>query len=273
MNLNEIDIPLIINKILSSRKYRDSGLNPETIQDLILKEIDKQPTEKALVKSVRRKLHNIVAPYLGEPDYSKLITQLEKIENPIPSHPEIKELCWEALSKHASTKERLPFITSFYDQLFKQTGKPSSVLDLACGLHPLAFPWMGLETSIQYHAYDIIQPRIEFINIYFKKIGLAPLAENRDVLVNPPKIKADLAIFFKEAHRFQKRQLGCNQDFWENLNVDKLVVSLPAQDLSGTHNLSAQQRELVNNNLPLHQGVLELLIENELIFIIDKNGG
>jgi len=271
MKIESLDLQYIIRNILNSRKYRNTGLNRETIHDLILKEAPKFSSEKSLVKAVRRKLHNIVAPYLGEPDYIPLTKRLNKLNKHTLNSPQLQEVCREALSGHASTRERLPVMTEFYEQLFQHIGKPQSLLDLACGLHPLAFPWMGLPPTMHYHAYDIIQPRVDFINHFFSTIDMTPLAENRDILINPPPIRAEVGLFFKEAHRFEKREPGCNRLFWEYLQVDTLAVSLPAQNLSGTHDLTKQQRQLIHANLPKNCNVSELLIENELIFIIEKS--
>jgi len=270
MNTDDIDIKSLIKRILDGRKYRDSGLNPDTIRDLILQEAPRYQSSKKLLKSVKRKLHNIVAPYLGEPDYEILTAKLEQINNPSPESPEIKSFCEAVLAEHASTQERLPYMEDFYNRLFQRTGIPNIVLDLACGLHPLAFPWMGLPLSVQYHAYDIIQPRIDFINFYFTIIGLEPLAENRDILVNPPGIKADLGLIFKEAHRMEKRQPGCNRRLWADLKVETLAISLPTQNLSGTHSLLNQHRDLVHDNLPEKHVVEEISIENEIVFLIRK---
>lgn len=270
MNLNEIDTEAVINQILDTKKYRHSGLNKATIRDLIIQEAAGHHSTKKLIKTIKRKLHNIVAPYLGEPDYNALTLELEKMEHPPLDSANIKDFCTLVLAEHASTRERLPYMGAFFEQLFEHTGIPETLLDLACGLHPLAFPWMGLPLSVEYHAYDIIQPRIDFINRFFRKIGLTPLGENRDILVNPPKIKADIGLIFKEAHRMEKRQPGCNQSLWASLDVQTLAVSLPTQNLSGTHSLLAQHRALVLENLPEERHLEELLFENEIVFLIRK---
>ena len=273
MNINDLNIKKITDSILMSAKYRGKGLNVETIQDLIEQETPKYSSQKTILKAVRRKLHNIVADYLGEPDYKQLLKRLSHIEDSSLDSPQLLSLCQDVLNSHASTAERIAHQSEFYDKLFEVTGKPRIILDLACGLHPLAFPWMGLPLTTQYHAFDIIQPRIEFINAFFKKIGLEPLAKNQDILTHPPKIHADLGIFFKEAHRFEKRNPGSNKSFFSSVNVDLLAVSLPNQDLSGTHNLLDQHRSLIFANLPTNKGVSELLIENEIIFLVEKPGG
>lgn len=268
MNPADLDTQALLARVLDSSKYRSAGLNPDTVLDLIHQEAAHQPSEKAVYKVVRRKLHNIIAPYLGEPDYAKLIVQLAAMDHPSLDSPELQDLSLTVLREHASTAERIPYQMELYERLFAATGKPASILDLACALHPFAFPWMGLPVSTQYHAYDIVQPRVDFINQYFSILGMEPLAENRDILVHPPEIRADLGIFFKEAHRFEKRQPGCTRAFWSSLQVDCLAISLPTQNLAGTHSLLDQHRSLVYENLPGGSDVEELLFKDEILFIV-----
>ena len=272
MMISKSEMEALLDQILDSKKYRGLGLNRDTIQDLIAQEARHHASPKKLKKSVRRKLHNIVAPYLGEPDYQTLKKDLHQMTPIHPDSPQVKAFCKSILSAHASTQERIPIMDQFYDRLFEHTGKPEILLDLACGLHPFAFPWMGLPSSVQYHAYDIIQPRIDFINAFFSQIGLQPLAENRDILVHPPAIEAGLALIFKEAHRMEKRQPGCNKALWESLKVKTLAVSLPTQNLAGTHSLIEQHRDLVYRNLPQNRCVEELEFEDEIVFLISKSG-
>jgi 16S rRNA (guanine(1405)-N(7))-methyltransferase len=274
MNLTAQDIQRMVENIQRSRKYRGLGLNPETTRDLILQEAQNHTSQKSLRKTVRRKLHNIVAQYLGEPDYESLTAELSTTEGTALDSQEIRNFCLKVLAQHASTAERIPLLEEYYRRIFSITGKPEVLLDLACGLHPLAFPWMGLPISTQFYVYDIIQPRINFINAFFKKIGLAPLAINQDILVQPPQTRADLCLFLKEAHRFEKRAAGCNQSFWDRLNTKWLAVSLPTQNLAGTHSLIDQHRELVQANLPkAHQGLHELIFPNEIVFLIKSHEG
>jgi 16S rRNA (guanine(1405)-N(7))-methyltransferase len=273
MKIDEAAVQVMVSKVLDTKKYRHTGLNPVTIEALIHYEAPHHTSQKQLLKTVKRKLHNIIAPYLGEPDYAALTEDLQQIQDCSLDSPQLIEFCCTALSAHASTAERIPVMSEFYSRLFTAAGVPSAILDLACGLHPLAFPWMGLPITVRYHAYDILQPRIDFINHFFIKLGMAPLAENRDILIDPPTQPADLGIFFKEAHRFEKRQPGCNRDFWESLDVKKLAVSLPSQNLSGTLNLLDGHRSLVHANLPDNRRVSEILVVTEIIFLIERDLG
>jgi 16S rRNA (guanine(1405)-N(7))-methyltransferase len=132
---------------------------------------------------------------------------------------------------------------------------------------------MGLDASVQYHAYDIHEPRIALINHYFRLMGLDPLGEVRDVLVQPPQVQADLALLFKEAHRMEQRRRGCSRPLWEALKVRYLAVSLPAHSLSGRFDLVQRQRSLVSGIIgDLPWQCSELILGGEMVFIIDKQG-
>ena len=187
---------------------------------------------------------------------------------------QVEQVCQTILAQHASTHERLPILKKFYDQIFDFTGKPDIILDLACGLNPLALPWMGLRATVQYHAYDLHQPRIKMITRFFELMGLAPLAEVRDILLSPPEIEAPVAFFFKEAHRFEQREHGCNAAFWQALRVRYLLVSLPTASLDGRRNLLERQRRLVYGTIgDAPWKVTEMMFEKELVFCIDKSYG
>jgi 16S rRNA (guanine(1405)-N(7))-methyltransferase len=259
-----------IDEVRSSRKYRALELPDNLLKDLFEREISAGCSPKEAVKLARQKLHNIVATYLGDPDYTHAVLELEQaFACGDPAAP--KQVCARLLGSHASTSERLPYLEEFYASIFKVTGRPDSILDLACGLNPLAFPWMGLPLSVRYIACDIHRPRLELINRFFRLEGLAPLAEQRDVLVEPPPQQVDAAFFFKEAHRFEQRQRGCNRAFWQAVRTHWLLVSLPAVSLGGHHSLLDRQRRLVNGVLEgLTWPVVELQIGDELVFCIEK---
>lgn len=186
----------------------------------------------------------------------------------------VKFICAQILAAHASTRERMPILEEFYRRLFARIGRPRSIIDVACGLNPFAFPWMKLPASTIYHAYDLHHPRVDLINHFFKLQGLQPLAVARDVLVHPPQEEADAAFLFKEAHRIEQRQRGANVPLWQALKVRYLVVSLPAESLSGKHNLMERQRALVQSVVSGQPWTVdEMIFENEMVFVIEKPHG
>lgn len=267
--MNDITAAFIA-EVRQSRKYRELDLPEQTLTDLIGQEVGRHKSDREALQAARMRLHNLVAPYLGDPDYPVAALQLEAaFASREPGA--IQAACADILKTHASTRERLPHLDQFYTAIFSITGRPATLLDLACGLNPLAFPWMDLPPATHYHAYDLHQPRVALLNHYFRLQGLAPLAEQRDILVEPPQIEADVAFFFKEAHRFEQRRRGCNRPFWLSLHVKWLVVTLPASSLTGRHDLAAGHRKLVSKALAgLDWPVMEQQVGNELIFCIHK---
>ncbi|MEI8130860.1 MAG: hypothetical protein WCG34_00405 [Leptolinea sp.] len=267
------DPAILAQSILDSRKYRSLNLPPETVIDLIQRSLDNGLKPSQAVDDARDKLHNIVAPYLGDPNYAETTEQL--IGNPSFSDPlVIKPFCLKMLEKHASTRERIPYLEDFYRKIFSVTGVPRSILDLACAMHPFALPWMNLPSSCAFAAYDLHQPRVDLINLFFKTAEVNGQAFYGDILLNPPQQLADIAFFFKEAHRFEQRQKGCNRTFWQALEVNWLVVSLPATNLTGRFDLADRQRKLVSETLDgLNWPLVELQVGNELLFCIHKELG
>lgn len=261
--------PLVV-EILNSRKYRRLGIPSQTVEDLLAHELGRSRSQKEAIKETRKKLHNIVAPYLGDPDFARAEIELEKAASSQDTGV-FKATCASLLSEHASTRERLPILDQFYSQIFAVTGKPDSILDLACGLNPLSFPWMDLPASVHYSAYDLNRPRLAFIHKFFSLLGMQPGGEPVDILLSPPAERAQMAFFFKEAHRFEQRQKGCNLAFWQALKVRYLLVSLPTASLSGKHNLLTQQRRLVYETIRDQSWkVTEILFASEIVFCIDK---
>jgi len=269
--MNLAPLPVWVETILRTRKYRDLNIPKETILNLLA-----QPEAQKLVrhdqpKWLKRKLHNIVADYLGDPDYPSVTEEMGEVFSNGNENNQ-KEFCKKILNAHASTRERMDYMEAFYQGIFKVTGKPQSISDLACGLNPLAFPWMGLDGLIQYHAYDIHQPRIEFIFHYFTYIHLAPLAEHRDILADPPTLPTDVTFLFKEAHRLDQRQKGCNRILWQKIPSPWLIVSLPSESLSGKHDLVDKHRKLVRDSIGDSKWkITELQFGTELVFCIDKS--
>lgn len=258
--------------ILASKKYRHLHLPPETVTALLTAEFERFGKIKPAVKSARQKLHNIVAAYLGDPDYEQAIGWLN---NNLPQAPPQAEqaMCEQLLSQHASTRERLPNLREFYRTIFAVTGKPSVIIDLACGLHPFGLPWMSLPHTIQYHAYDLHLPRIELIQAYFSQRYPKSKAHHQDILLDIPILPADVAFLFKETHRMEKRAKECSVPLWQQLNVNWLVISLPAFSLNQQHNLREGHRNLVNNlldktRLSWQQTIAE--VDGEMLFFLKK---
>ena len=210
MNENALErraLQYIIEKVKSDRKHSAIGLPDATIEDIAQQELTRHPKVEVALNNTKAILHNVVAPYLDDVDYPQAKKQVEEAFA-LGNEEAIRQTALKILEQHESTRERLPYLEQFYEVIRTVCRPLSIIIDLACGLNPLALPFMGMTELVRYYAYDIHQPRVELINQFFKGWGLEPLAEVRDVLVHPPQIQADAAFLFKEAHRMEKRHKG-----------------------------------------------------------------
>ena len=269
MTIDETAVDTVVAAIKQSRKYRDTS--EETIRQLAVEAVIEHKKAKPAEKAVRKRLHSIMAPYLGDPDYETaralltdtFVTGDEKI---------IRAACRDLMYTHLSTRERLPILDTFYHDIFAVTGPPRRLLDVACGLNPLAFPWMGLApVGTDFIAYDIHEPRVDFLNHYFILQGLPPLAYVKDVAVGAPTESGDVALFLKEMPRFERNYPGRGRALLDAIDARWLVVSFPTISTHGGRNLTNRYREFFHQII---EGsgwpTTELLFDTELVFCAYK---
>ena len=252
----------------TSRKYREMDLPDEFLYDLA-EQAAKNAVSLAEIKTIFRKnLHNVIAPYLENIDYQQVTTKLI-------DHPEIVDdpqaYCLSIMEKHASTRERIPWLVEFFAVIEEQIGRPKCVLDLACALDPLSLPWLKLAPEPTFLAFDVNGSRISYQNQLFASAFPFAKAIQQDIFVDPPSEKADCAFFFKEAHRLEKRQPGATALLLQQLNVDVTVLTLPATDLARHHSLENYHTQLVEKAVQGQDFHFEKIrVGDELIFFIRK---
>ena len=262
----------LIQTVEASHKYRDLKIPHTTLLDILAYESQHSHSRKELEANFRKSLHNIMAPYLEDINYPAETAALHELHDQNPSQEPLKAWCQDRMRQHASSCERLPYLESFYQKIFVTIGTPTSILDLACALDPLGLPWMNLPPTTRFFAYDIHQPRLDFLQAFFQLFYPQARAVHQDILTNIPGEEADCAFLFKEAHRLEKRRPGSNRELFEGLNVKWLVVSLPSRDLARHHSLEAYHTSLIQKAI---EGQLWRLTTDmagdELLFFIQKH--
>ena len=143
------------------------------------------------------------------------------------------------LKTHTSPRERMPFARQFYQKLFFLVGKPTSILDLGCGIHPLALPGMGL-SSVRYFAYDLGEEEVGLLQEFFAVLQaqnprILGKAEIQDVLRGVRNLpEADLCFLLKmtdvldrgKGHKATERVV-------QEVRAKAVVISFPTLTLSG----------------------------------------
>jgi len=262
------DVEKIVQTVHATRKYR--SVCPDTVRQIAEVELAKRGGFRAASKAVKSRLHQIYSAFESGIDYDVTYRRLAAAF--AADKPAVKAACREVLRLHSSTQERLPILDEFYTEIWAVTGLPGTLLDLGCGLNPLALPWMGLPPGARYHAFDIDGPRIDFLNRFFPLAGLPPLAAWQDVLCRRPEIEADTALLLKVSSTLERQGKGNTLSLMGSLNVPFVVVSYAVRSLGGREKGMAAHYE--REFLSLIDGqpwqTHKLTFETELVFVVEK---
>jgi 16S rRNA (guanine(1405)-N(7))-methyltransferase len=166
----------------------------------------------------------------------------------------------------------LPILEAFYAETLVNIPAPGRVLDIACGLNPLARPWMPFLPDTEYIAFDIYGDQIAFLNEFFVLAGIPGRAEVRDVIGRPPEEEAGLALILKTLPCLEAIDRQAPARLLDAVQARWLLVSFPAQTLGGRRKGMAAHYEADFQRVLNERGWRsELFVfATELAFLVEK---
>lgn len=219
-----------IAKVQESPKY--AQLDTTLVKQIASEELRNQKDEKTALKTTRTRLHRLAGAFITTKlDYAKWLNNFQDL--PTENQEAQKEAAKQMMKLHASTQERLPFLESFYQQALASIAPVHSVLDLACGLNPLAIPWMPLADDAVYYACDVVQPMLSFIESYFEIIRQNGKAFSANLLTEIPSQKVELAIMLKLLPILDQVDLNASKRLLESVQANHFLISYPSKSLGG----------------------------------------
>jgi hypothetical protein len=177
---------------------------------------------KKIVKEIRSRLRRVYGLFRDKKQEALLnmLTQKELTREKLP----VEKLVAKILATHASTKER-----TFYKELHTEINKlkPKVILDLGCGVNPLAF----FKNKTKYYAYDINEAEINSMQEFFKKqVGFKGVVGDVLKLKYP---KADLALLFKMTDVLDRgKGHKKSEDLIKRIPAKFIIVSFPTLTMS-----------------------------------------
>ncbi len=258
------DVESLAAAVLATRKY--GAIAPEFVRRVAADELRRHP--KNALKATKNRLHQVAGAYLSvPPDYD---SWLERLRMAAPD--ERGEICRALMQTHASTRERLPILDEFYRTALADIAPVRSVLDVACGLNPLAIPFMPLADGATYYACDLYSDQADFFNAAFPLLGVSGSAWASDVTQTIPAQRVDLAMIVKAIPCLQQIDKGIGARLLEGIQADHLLVSYPVHSLGGAAkgmraNYEAQFSELVAGK---GWTIRRYDFETELAFLVTK---
>jgi 16S rRNA (guanine(1405)-N(7))-methyltransferase len=215
----------LVQTVLSATKYRH--ISPDLVRQIGERELAVRRNMKEAVKATKNKLHQVGGAYFeAKVDYEAALKQLHESTDMPPT-------CRQLMQYHTSTRERLPMLDDFYRTVFAHLPPIQRVIDIACGLNPLAHPWMLLPPDAEYLAYDIYGDMIAFLNGFMNLAGIKGKAEVRDVIGRPPTEPADLIFILKTLPCLEQIDKTAATTLLDKINGRYLLITYPAQSLGG----------------------------------------
>lgn len=223
------DLARLVEAVQGSAKYRD--IAPSLIEAVGQAELAKGRRFKDAVKATKNKLHQVAGAYFPDrPPYDRWLADLAAAgTDPAQQRTALRTI----MAQHASTRERLAVLDDFYATALAGLPPLHSVLDLACGLNPLAWSWLPLASDATYHACDIYQDQMDFLAAALTQGGMQNQCRVCNVLDGPPKVQADLALVLKTLPCLEQLDKQIAPHLLDAIDAPVVLVSYPVHSLGG----------------------------------------
>jgi 16S rRNA (guanine(1405)-N(7))-methyltransferase len=238
-------IDQLVEGVTASAKYQP--ISSDLVRWIGARELAQTRSLKEAIKATRNKLHQVASSYQeNKIHYDRCLTDLTAAVNKAEStgqpdartlttrkSQEIQAVLKSIMRLHASTFERLPILDDFYTEILGPIGPVHSILDLACGLNPLAAAWMPLAPGATYHALDIYRDMIDFINQVFGLFAQPGRAEQANILQGVPEGHTQVALLLKTLPCLEQVDKTISPRLLGAIQADVLIVSYPVASLGG----------------------------------------
>jgi 16S rRNA (guanine(1405)-N(7))-methyltransferase len=270
MGADDDPLDRLVAEVLRSPKY--SQVCEEFVRRIGAGELGKRRSLKEAIKATKNKLHQVGGAYLETaPNY---VAWQERLTASAPDRERLREACRAIMAYHSSTRERLSLLDAFFATTLADLAPVRSVLDVACGLNPLAIPWMPLAPGATYYAYDIYRDMIGFIDGFMHLVSVNGQAQARDMLQFVPPERVEVAFLLKTIPCLEQVDKSAGLRLLEAVNAGHALVSFPVRSLGGFDKGMADHYEARLYELLAGKGwpVKRFEFATELAFLVDKRG-
>ena len=253
----------LLDKLLRSKNYRD--VCPDTVKRVWAECERRYRKPRDAEKAAREALHGITGAFIS-PDEARHLAWDMQAWSVDKTDIGLERM----LSRHASTRERLPLsdMDALYGRLFSVTGRPRSVLDLACGINPIYLGAQGIETT----GVDISGSAVEAVNRFREVCGMPVTAVCADLLCPGaiPKGHFNIALLFKLLPLLERQKSGAAADVMSAVSAEYLIISFPTRTLGGRNvGMAGNYSAWMEGHMPAGRDVAETFeTNNELFYIL-----
>lgn len=255
----------IASQVMDSGKY--AFLARDTVLRLCEEYLPRYKSKKDVIKAVKKQLHIIHGAFFPDRCHEQAMAL---IENGAMTD---RELSLQLMRLHPSTRERLPVLQAFYDFLAPYLQAAKTVLDIGCGFHPCAFPFMGLPEGVRYTAGDIDHDTVKVAQAFLRRLKVAQDVTILDAAGRLPEVQADAAFLFKLVPVLEQQKKGLAYHLMDSLAAKTMIATFPVKSLSGRDKDMEQfYSSQFEKSLPAGFAILQkAVIGMELVYVVSKS--
>jgi 16S rRNA (guanine(1405)-N(7))-methyltransferase len=262
------DAAVVFQQVMASAKYAD--LDESFVRRIVSEASDRFRGQNAAVKYAKRKLHQAVGAFVTAPPGVAVRSCVSAINAGVP----VREACVTAMRRHASTAERVAVLDDFCRQIESWCGRPSRLADLACGLSPLAIPWLATAPDPVYWCCDVNRDLTAALPDLSEPFGVAVVAQPRDLIRPLDLPPADLVLVLKTLTTLEQQRAGAARDLLAALDAPHVVVSLPRGSLSSRRSYTDDPLEMIGKATAgsRYQLAGQADFGDEALFLLEPSG-
>lgn len=224
-------------RVATSRRYRD--VDRGLVERLAGEEVPRARNADDAVKRVKRRLHQAVGAFEGRR------VSLEAIRAAYDGNlgtPAFRAACRAALAGHASTAERADHLEALGAVVQANATGALRLLDLGCGLGPLALPWYGLDREATVTAIDVDGRALATAREFLALISQPHIVREQDLVADATTPPADLALLLKLVTTLDRQDPVAAERLIRGLRAARAIVSFPARSLGRGRPLDYRRR-------------------------------
>ena len=262
------DLDELVTAVLAAAKYQH--VSPDLVRRVGADELAKRPRLKEAVKATKNKLHQLGGAYFTAAiDYEAALARLQAVAGePVA----FQAACRDVMRLHASTNERLPILDSFYTTTLAGLPPIDRVLDVACGLNPLAWPWMPFGPETTYLAVDVYADMMAFLADFMVLAGMRGAVRTADVSQVAVFGEVDLVLLLKILPVLAQVDKTAVPRLLDRLQARYLLISFPAKSLGGRQKGMVANYEAQFDQWAAGRNwqVKRFVFASELAFLVEK---
>jgi 16S rRNA (guanine(1405)-N(7))-methyltransferase len=253
----------ILKEIKASPKY--AHISDETVLHIAGEFLPRYKKKKDALKAIKTQLHIIHGAFYPDRCHDQALALIANDQ-----YTE-RDLSLKLMELHPSTRERLPVLEAVYSFLAPYTRDARTVLDIGCGFHPCAFPFMEIPKNVLYRGGDIDHDTVEVVRAFFKRLQVSCDIQIMDAAREAPVEAADAAFLFKLIPVLEQQKKGLGYQLLASIRAKHIVVTFPVKSLSGREKeMDKFYSRQFEQNLPAGLVIVgKEIIGMELVYIVE----